>query len=85
MFVSGYRDITQHAPDGADLIAIGEVLAGRHRSRRSDEEIIVFDNSELSIQDLYIARHFLAKRGHRTRNSDEDGITPGLWGSLGTL
>jgi ornithine cyclodeaminase len=53
----------QHAPDGADLIAIGEVLAGRHPGRRSDQEITVFDSSGLSIQDLYIARHLLAKRG----------------------
>jgi ornithine cyclodeaminase len=53
----------QHAPDGADLIPIGEVLAGRHPGRRSDQEITTFDSSGLSIQDLYIARHLLAKRG----------------------
>jgi len=52
----------QHAPDGADLIAIGEVLAGRHPGRRSDQEITVFDSSGLSIQDLYVARHLLAAR-----------------------
>ncbi|MBM6583127.1 hypothetical protein ILT44_23275 [Microvirga sp. BT689] len=53
----------QHALDGADLIAIGEVLAGRHPGRHSEQEITVFDSSGLSIQDLYIARHLLAKRG----------------------
>jgi ornithine cyclodeaminase len=51
----------QHAPEGTNLIAIGDVLAGRHPGRRSDHEITVFDSSGLSIQDLYIARHLLAK------------------------
>jgi ornithine cyclodeaminase len=52
----------QHAPERADLIAIGDVLLGRHPGRRSDQEITVFDSSGLSIQDLYVARHLLAKR-----------------------
>jgi ornithine cyclodeaminase/alanine dehydrogenase-like protein (mu-crystallin family) len=43
----------QHTPDGADLIAIGEVLAGRrHLGRDSDQEITILDSSGLSIQDL---------------------------------
>jgi len=52
----------QHAPEGTDLVAIGEVLAGRHPGRLSDQEITIFDSSGLSIQDLYIARAVLAKR-----------------------
>jgi ornithine cyclodeaminase len=51
----------QHAPEGVDLIAIGEVLAGRHPGRRFNHEITVFDSSGLAVQDLYIARHLLAK------------------------
>ncbi len=52
----------QHAEASAHLIAIGDVLAGRHPGRRSDAEITVFDSSGLSVQDLYIARHVLAAR-----------------------
>jgi ornithine cyclodeaminase len=52
----------QHADASAQLVAIGDVLAGRHPGRRSDGEITVFDSSGLSVQDLYIARHVLAAR-----------------------
>ncbi|MGR2738133.1 hypothetical protein ACUY1T_06735 [Billgrantia sp. Q4P2] len=45
----------QHAPSGAELIAIGEVLSGRVQGRRESDEITVFDSSGLSIQDLYMA------------------------------
>jgi ornithine cyclodeaminase len=52
----------QHAHPAADLVAIGEVLVGRHPGRRSDREITIFDSSGLSVQDLYIARHVLDAR-----------------------
>jgi ornithine cyclodeaminase len=52
----------QHAEGSAPLVAIGDVLAGRHPGRRSDEEITIFDSSGLSVQDLCIARHVLAAR-----------------------
>lgn len=51
----------QHAPLDVPLMAIGEVLLGRHPGRRSRDEITVFDSSGLSLQDLYIARSLLAK------------------------
>jgi ornithine cyclodeaminase len=52
----------QHAGASAPLVAIGDVLAGRHPGRQSDAEITIFDSSGLSVQDLYIARHVLAAR-----------------------
>ena len=33
---------------------------GGTQGRRSNEEIMIFDSSGLSVQDLYIARHLLA-------------------------
>lgn len=50
----------QHALSDAAVTALGEVLSGRHPGRRSNEEIMIFDSSGLSVQDLYIARHLLA-------------------------
>ncbi|MFE0755052.1 ornithine cyclodeaminase family protein [Inquilinus sp. NPDC058860] len=52
----------QHAPPDAAPVAIGDVLAGRHPGRRAAAEITVFDSSGLSVQDLYVARHLLARR-----------------------
>jgi ornithine cyclodeaminase len=52
----------QHAPEEAILTAIGDVLSGVHPGRRAPDEITVFDSSGLSLQDLYVARHLLAKR-----------------------
>ena len=52
----------QAACAAADLVAIGEVLAGRHPGRQSDREITIFDSSGLSVQDLYVAWHVLAAR-----------------------
>jgi len=54
--------MTQHADPGAVLTPLGEVLSGRHPGRGSDEAITIFDSSGLSLQDLTIARHLLAKR-----------------------
>lgn len=51
----------QHAPETAILTAIGDVLSGAHPGRRSPDKITVFDSSGLSIQDLYVGRHVLAK------------------------
>ncbi|OWJ66829.1 ornithine cyclodeaminase family protein [Inquilinus limosus] len=52
----------QHAPADAAPVAIGDVLAGRHPGRRSADEVTVFDSSGLSVQDLYVALHLLARR-----------------------
>lgn len=49
----------QHAPPGAPIVAIGDVLAGRTAGRSSAEEITVFDSSGISLQDLYIAEAVL--------------------------
>ena len=38
-----------------DVTQLGDVLAGRAESRRSDEEVTVFDSTGLAIQDLGIA------------------------------
>jgi ornithine cyclodeaminase len=58
----------QHADASAQIVAIGEVLAGRHPGRRSDEDITIFDSSGLSVQDLYVARHLLAARNQSSGN-----------------
>ena len=62
----------QHASAAADLVAIGEVIAGRHPGRKSDREITIFDSSGLSVQDLFIARHVLAAR-QVSQSPDEAG------------
>jgi alanine dehydrogenase len=38
-----------------DVTSLGEVLAGRAKGRRSDDEITMFDSTGLAIQDLAIA------------------------------
>ena len=50
----------QHATEGADLTAIGDVLSGRAAGRTSAQQITVFDSSGLSVQDLYVAQAILA-------------------------
>ncbi|MDA8747007.1 ornithine cyclodeaminase family protein [Litoreibacter sp.] len=49
----------QHAPNDADLTAIGDVLAGRAKGRVSDDEITIFDSSGISVQDLFMAQAIL--------------------------
>ncbi len=44
----------QHAGEGAELTAIGEVLKGDVPGRLSPEDVTIFDSSGISIQDLYI-------------------------------
>jgi ornithine cyclodeaminase len=51
----------QHLTADQPLIALGDVLAGRRPGREASDEITIFDSSGLSLQDLYIARHILAK------------------------
>lgn len=53
----------QHAASDAVITPLGEVLSGRHPGRGSKDEITIFDSSGLSLQDLYVARHLLDKRG----------------------
>jgi ornithine cyclodeaminase len=50
----------QHAAPELSLVALGDVIAGRHPGRRARDEITVFDSSGLSIQDLYIGRRIVA-------------------------
>ena len=38
-----------------DIVAIGEVLAGRHPGRKARDAITVFDSSGVAIQDIYVA------------------------------
>lgn len=42
----------QHAPDYAELTAVGDVINSRQKGRISAEEITLFDSSGLSLQDL---------------------------------
>jgi ornithine cyclodeaminase len=61
----------QHARDRIEagtlhVTPIGEVIAGRVRGRRSDQQITVFDSSGISLQDLYMAEALIrAKASHR--------------------
>ena len=56
----------QHAPKTAALTAIGHVLSGAYSGRRSPSEITIFDSSGLSLQDLIIAQHLLAKHSEKS-------------------
>lgn len=56
----------QHADEGVELTALGDVLAGRAPGRRDQDEITIFDSSGVSIQDLYIARQIIAAAGAGT-------------------
>jgi ornithine cyclodeaminase/alanine dehydrogenase-like protein (mu-crystallin family) len=50
-----------------DIVAIGDVLAGRQRGRVSDRDITIFDSSGVAIQDLNVAKAVLDAlnaRGH---------------------
>lgn len=49
----------QHSSAPANLIAIGDVLAGRSAGRVAECDITVFDSSGLSVQDLFIAQAIL--------------------------
>lgn len=56
----------QHAPSDVPVVAIGDVLCGRHAGRTDDGSITVFDSSGVSIQDLYIAQRII--KAHQDRN-----------------
>jgi len=45
---------------------IGEVIEERAPGRRSDEEITVFDNSGISLQDLYVADALIREKARRS-------------------
>jgi ornithine cyclodeaminase len=50
----------QHFPgDRSRIVAIGDVLAGRHPGRTSPDQITIFDSSGISLQDLYVARQII--------------------------
>jgi ornithine cyclodeaminase len=57
-------DLQHFAGDRSRIVAIGDVLAGRHRGRTGDDEITIFDSSGIALQDLYIARHLVAAFEH---------------------
>lgn len=46
----------QHADTDLELVAIGDVLAGRTAGRQDQNEITIFDSSGVSIQDLHVGR-----------------------------
>ncbi|MWT74200.1 ornithine cyclodeaminase family protein [Escherichia coli] len=51
----------QHAHPDRNLIAIGDVISGKHAGRISPDAITVFDSSGLSVQDLYMGYYLLNK------------------------
>lgn len=53
----------QHAAKDADLTAIGAVLTGQAKGRQSEGEITIFDNSGISLQDLFMAQAILDATG----------------------
>ena len=46
--------------DPIRIVAIGDVLTGRHSGRTAADQITVFDSSGISLQDLYVALHLIA-------------------------
>lgn len=53
-------DLQHYSGDRKRIVAIGDVLAGRHPGRSDETEITVFDSSGIALQDLYVARHLIA-------------------------
>lgn len=53
-------DYQHYTGDPSRIVAIGDVLAGRHPGRTATDEITVFDSSCIALQDLYVARHLVA-------------------------
>ena len=49
-----------HAPDSADITALGSVLTGEAPGRADDDQITVFDSSGFALQDLAFAQAILA-------------------------
>ncbi|SRR5690554_2208693 len=49
----------QHAPEGAQLTAIGAVLKGDAAGRETPDDVTIFDSSGISLQDLYIGHAIL--------------------------
>ena len=64
LLTTGHEPFDRLLLAGSLLTAIGDVLSGAHPGRRSPDEITVFDSSGLSLQDLHVARHLLAKRAN---------------------
>jgi ornithine cyclodeaminase len=60
-------DLQHFAGNRSRIVAIGDVLAGRHPGRTKDGEITIFDSSGIALQDLYIARHLIAAFERRQR------------------
>ncbi len=50
--MGGFR----HAAPGTVLTAIGAVLSAAAIARQSDDEITIFDNSGIWLQDIFIAK-----------------------------
>jgi ornithine cyclodeaminase len=53
----------QHVTIGAVLTAVGAVLSGGASGRQSDDEITIFDNSGISLQDIQTAKTILDATG----------------------
>lgn len=52
-------DLQHYCGDRKRIVAIGDVLAGRHPGRSNKTEITIFDSSGIALQDLYVARHLI--------------------------
>lgn len=53
----------KHAPESAEITALGEVLLGTSPGRRTPEAITVFDSSGFGLQDLYLGLAIMEKKG----------------------
>lgn len=49
----------QHVASSIEVIAIGDVLAGRQSGRQSKDDITIFDSSGIALQDLFVAEHLV--------------------------
>ena len=60
-----------HAPDSADITALGSVLTGEAPGRSDDRQITVFDSSGFALQDLAFAQAILAADERRVASERE--------------
>jgi ornithine cyclodeaminase len=58
--IGEFQHVAERVSSGiVDLIAIGDVLAGRAPGRQTADEVTVFDSSGIALQDLYVGTALL--------------------------
>lgn len=61
----------QHVASSAEVIAIGDSLAGGQSARESKDEITIFDSSGIALQDLFVVECLVRVLNDRTVETDK--------------